>query len=115
MLVRRSLITLAVVLFCVLRSAATPPAVATNAVGSPSPRFYAYCVEMGVAGVKQRPVIEQIKLLKQLGFDGGAFLMWLDEKTITQNLQAVDEAGLALPMLEVDINVGPRGPAYDPR
>jgi len=104
----------AVVLMSLPFLAAAAPA-PSSGDASAAPKFYAYCVEMGVPGVKQRPVAEQAKMLKQIGFDGGAFVIWLDEKTFAQNLKALDDAGLELPMLEVNISVGPKGPAYDAR
>ena len=40
---------------------------------SPAPKVYAYCVELGVPGLKQRPVAELAKLLHELGFDGAGY------------------------------------------
>lgn len=101
----------AVVLCLPLLAAARPAA----AAGPAAPKFYAYCVEMGLKGVKPRSVPDQIKLLKQVGFDGGGFVECLDEKALAENLRAADEAGLTVTMIEYGIKVGPKGPAYDPR
>ena len=102
--------------FCLLAVSTLIPSQCLAASSSkPTPQFYAYCVELGVPGVKQRPIVEQVKLLKKLGFDAGGFLMWLDDKSIAANLHALDEGGLSLAMLEINVNIGEKGPAYDPR
>ena len=43
------------------------------AAGPPAPKVYAYCVEMGVPGIKPRPVADLAKLLGEVGFDGAGY------------------------------------------
>jgi sugar phosphate isomerase/epimerase len=79
------------------------------------PRFYAYCVELGVPGVTARPLAEQARLLKELGFDGTAQELGLDE-SLDDNLKTLDNAGLGLAMVWTTVDVDPAKPnAYDPR
>jgi sugar phosphate isomerase/epimerase len=85
------------------------------AAGNPEARLYAYCVGMGVSGVQPRPVAEQAKLLRELGYDGAGFELWLGEERAA-NLRALDEGGLPLLMAWTTLNVNPaKGAAYDAR
>ena len=77
-----------------------------------SPKFYAYCVEM--PKVKDPPVAEHAKLLRELGFDGVGYPLWLDEK-LDRTLKTLDEAKLQPYQLWLSVNVNPKSPPYDPR
>lgn len=70
----------------------------------PTPKFYAYCVEVGVPGVKPRPLHEQAKLLRDLGYDGTGFEFWPDDK-LDANFKLLDDAGLQLFMFWTSVNV----------
>ena len=80
----------------------------------PPPKFYAYCVEVGVPGVTPRPWPEQATLLRQLGYDGGGFELPLDT-TLATHLRAFDDARLDVCLVWTTLNVNPASPAYDPR
>ena len=85
--------------------------------GAEAPKFYAYCVELGLPGVKPRPMAEQAALLREAGLDGGGFPypFWLDEN-LEQNLKAVESTGLQVYLLQTSINLGPKAPApFDKR
>jgi sugar phosphate isomerase/epimerase len=53
-------------------------------------------------------------MLRELGFDGVAYSQWLNEN-LEKNLRIVDEAGLAVYMLEASVNVNPKEPPYPPQ
>jgi len=58
-----------------------PTAVAAGALLALVPKrfkFYTQCLEVGVPGVKP-PVAEQVTLLREVGFDGAAYSIWLDQ------------------------------------
>lgn len=79
------------------------------------PKFYAYCVEVGVPGVKPRPLAEQAKLLRDLGYDGTGLELPLDDK-LEASLKVLDEAGLQAFMLWTALTVNPAKPeAFSPR
>ena len=81
-------------------------------VSSAWPELYAYCVEVGVPGLKPRPLAEQAKLLRELDFDG---IGWSLKPGDGLDLKILDEAGLPLRMAWAMMNVNPaKGPAYNP-
>ena len=77
-----------------------------------SPKFYAYCIEM--PKVKDPPVAEHAKLLRELGFDGVGYPLWLDDK-LDQALKTLDEFKLQPYQLWLSVNVNPKTRPYDPR
>lgn len=77
-----------------------------------APKLYAFCV--GMPAVKSPSIPEQARMLRELGFGGVAYPLWLDG-SLEKNLQALDEAGLDLSMLETPVDVNPDKPPYDPR
>jgi len=88
---------------------------ASLAAAANPPDFYTFCMEMGVPGVKPRPVPEQAATLREAGFDGAGYVNWLDEH-LEGNLQALDAAGLKLFLLQAGINVDPKAAEpYDKR
>lgn len=82
--------------------------------GKPAPKFYAYCVEAGVKGLTPRPLAEQAKLLREIGFDGAGVALSLDDSFET-SLKTLDDAGLQLYLTWASLNVQPGKPACDPR
>jgi len=68
------------------------------------PKFYAYCVEAGVPGLKARPLGEQAKLLRELGFDGMGVALPVGEEFETK-LKLLDDAGLQAFMFWININL----------
>jgi len=76
-------------------------------------KFYTQCLEVGVPGVKPRPVAEQVKLLRETGFDGASYSIWLDEKERRDNLRAFDEGGLKVFMFESGgLNISPQAVSF---
>jgi sugar phosphate isomerase/epimerase len=76
------------------------------------PKFYAFC--LGLPEDNQPDIPQQARLLRQLGFDGAGYSLWLDQN-LERNLQVLDEAGLKVYLLYTSLNVNPETPAYDPR
>jgi len=79
-----------------------------------TPSLYAFCVEEGVPGVKPRPIAEQAKLFRELGFDGAAYPLWLDGQ-LSGNLQILDQAGLQFFMAFIRVNLKNAAQPFDPR
>jgi sugar phosphate isomerase/epimerase len=79
---------------------------------SEPPKFYAFCV--GLPEVKQPSIPQQAGMLRELGFDGVGYPLWLDDQ-LDKNLQALDEAGLDVYLLYTSVNLKPDAPAVDPR
>ncbi len=79
------------------------------------PKFYAYCVEMGVPGVKAHSFPEQVGMLKDAGFDGCGYAIWLGEE-MDKNLKIIDDAGLQGYIFWVSVNLkAEQGKMYDSR
>jgi sugar phosphate isomerase/epimerase len=74
------------------------------------PKVYAYCVEIGVRGLKPHTLPEQAAILKQLGFDGAGYPV-LVGKPCDDTLRVLDEAGLKIYLLQTAIKVGPKAAA----
>jgi sugar phosphate isomerase/epimerase len=77
-----------------------------------SPEFYGLCMEM--PAVKDPSIGNQAQMLRELGFDGAGYSLWLDD-SLDKNLQTLDEAGLKVFMLYTTVNVNPEAEPYDPR
>ena len=76
-------------------------------------KFYAYCVEVGVPGIAPRPLAEQTRMLRELGYDGTGFA--LDAK-LESNLKILDDARIQLYMAWTSVNVNStKGAAYSPQ
>ena len=69
---------------------------------SEPPKFYAFCV--GLPEVKQPSIPQQAGMLRELGFDGVGYPLWLDDQ-LDKNLQALDEAGLDVYLLYTSVNL----------
>ncbi len=79
----------------------------------PAPKVYAYCVEVGVAGVKPRGATELAKMLREAGFDGAGYSI-LTGPRLDETLRASDAAGLKVYLLQTSINLAPKAAArYD--
>jgi sugar phosphate isomerase/epimerase len=81
--------------------------------GPPAPKVYAYCVELGTPGIKPRWAAALAQLLSAVGFDGGGYAI-LTGPRLEETLQASDNAGLKVYLLQTAINVDPKAAArYD--
>ena len=83
--------------------------------GKTPPKFYAYCVEVGVPGLKARPLADQASLLHELGFDGIGLPLPLGDD-LDADFKLLDDAGLQAFMFWININVNPaKASSPDPR
>lgn len=90
---------------------------AAEPAGSPqqtswSPKLYGFCIE--THDVRKRTLPEQAALLRELGFDGAGYPLWLDD-SLEKNLKILDDAGLSLYLAHTRVSVRPGTSAYDPR
>ncbi|UCF14407.1 MAG: TIM barrel protein [Phycisphaerales bacterium] len=76
------------------------------------PKLYGFCVEL--PAVPNPSISGQAKLLKELGFDGVGYALWLGE-TMDINLRVLDEVGLQLYLVYMTVNLNAEKPAFDPR
>jgi sugar phosphate isomerase/epimerase len=79
------------------RADETQPPAPTGQAAS-TPKLFAFC--MNVADTKHRSLPEQAQMLRELGFDGAAYPLWLGED-LDRNLRTFDQAGLRIYMFEV--------------
>ena len=77
-----------------------------------APKLFGFCMQ--VSDAKKRSLPEQGLMLRELGFDGVGYPIWLDEN-LDKNLRVMDAAGLKVYLVEASVNVNPAMPAYDPR
>jgi sugar phosphate isomerase/epimerase len=77
-----------------------------------APRLYGFCMEIHDA--KKRSIPQQAQMLRELGFDGVGYPLWLDEN-LEKNLRTLDEARLDVYLMYTSINLKPGAQAYDPR
>ena len=89
-----------------------PTASAENTQAAWAPKFYGFCVDTHDA--KKRTIPQQAEMLRELGFDGVGYSLWLDEDA-EKNLATLDNAGLELYQAYARISLKPDTPAYDPR
>ena len=87
-----------------------PPAQGEQAAWAP--KLYGFCMQTHDA--KRRSIPEQAQMLRELGFDGAGYPLWLDEN-LEKNLRTLDEAGLEVNLLYASVNLKPGAPPYDPR
>ncbi len=76
------------------------------------PKLYGFCMELPATPNASIP--DQAKLLRELGYDGVGYALWLGEEQ-DKNLHALDEAGLELRLVYLSVNLDPKEPAFDPR
>jgi sugar phosphate isomerase/epimerase len=89
---------------------ATPPSAPPKDSGTPA--LYGFCME--IFDARKRPLPEQTQLLRELGFDGVGYPLWLDD-SLEKNLRTLDDAGLKLYLVYATVKVKSDGPVYDPR
>ena len=77
-----------------------------------SPKLYGFCMEIHDA--KKRSIPQQAQMLRELGFDGVGYPLWLDEN-LQKNLRTLDEAGLDVYQMYTSVNLKPGAVPYDPR
>jgi sugar phosphate isomerase/epimerase len=77
-----------------------------------SPKLYGFCIDTHDA--KKRSLPEQAQMLRELGFDGVGYPLWLDENR-DKNLKTLDDAGVPLYLVHTSINVKPGARPFDPR
>jgi len=77
-----------------------------------APKFYGFCVD--THDVKKRTIPQQAEMLRELGFDGVGYPLWLDENA-EKSLATLDNAGLELYHAYARISLKPDTPPYDPR
>lgn len=77
-----------------------------------APPLYGFC--MDIHDAKKRTLPEQAQMLRELGFDGAGYPLWLDQN-LEKNLQTLDAAGLKVFLLYASVNVNPKEPAFDRR
>jgi sugar phosphate isomerase/epimerase len=104
--------TLATFLFAPAGRAADPPPASGATHGSWASPVFGFCMQ--VSDAKKRTLPEQAQMLRELGFDGVGYPIWLDEDR-DRNLRALDDAGLKVYLVETTVNVNPSAPPYDPR
>jgi sugar phosphate isomerase/epimerase len=77
-----------------------------------APKFFGLCMETHDA--KHRSIPEQARVLRELGFDGAGYPLWLDEN-LEKNLKTLDDAGLGVYLLYTTVNVNPKAKPFDSR
>lgn len=70
--------------------------------------FFPFCIDWHDA--KKRSFTEQAALLKELGYDGVGHI-WLDG--VSERLKSLDDAGLRLYQITMNVEVGEGKPPYD--
>ncbi len=86
-------------------SASQPPAAS-------APKLYGFCMEIHDA--KKRTLPEQAAMLRELGFDGVGYPLWLDDQ-LEKNLAVLDEARLPVYQMYTNVSVAPDKSPYDDR
>lgn len=84
----------------------------TSARGDWEPALYGFCMEMHDA--KKRTIPQQAAMLAELGYDGVGYPLWLDEN-LDKNLRTLDDAGLKVFQMYVQIKLKPDAQPLDPR
>jgi sugar phosphate isomerase/epimerase len=77
-----------------------------------APKLYAFC--MDIADAKKRTLPEQAQMLRELGFDGAGYPVWLDASA-DANLQTLDQSQLKLAIAWTTVNVNPDAKPFDPK
>jgi sugar phosphate isomerase/epimerase len=79
---------------------------------------------MEVSDAKRRTLAQEAQMLRELGFDGVGYLLWLDNSDVPvrklgedleANLRTLDKVGLPVLDLGASVNVDPNARSYDPR
>jgi len=77
-----------------------------------APKLYGFC--MNTHDAKKRSIPQQARMLRELGFRGVGYPLWLDGN-LEKNLQTLDASGLDVYLLHTLINLKPDAQPYDPR
>ncbi len=77
-----------------------------------APKLYGFCVE--APSDKPRPLGEQAQMLRELGFDGAGYALWLGDD-LERNFKVFDDAGLGVFLLYITVNVNPEARPFDPQ
>ena len=101
---------LAVGAFCQATSAADLPDGVQRTDAEWMPEFYAFCV--GLPQVKDPSIPEQARMLRELGFDGVGYPLWLDG-SLEDKLRTIDQAGLKTFLMYTAINLKPGAKPYE--
>jgi sugar phosphate isomerase/epimerase len=83
---------------------------AANAEEKKDNPFFPFCIDWHDS--KHRGFEEQAVMLKELGYDGVGHI-WLDK--VAERIKTLDDNGLKLYQITMEVNVAPDKPAYDPR
>jgi sugar phosphate isomerase/epimerase len=86
-------------------------AVPTAEANAWAPKLYAFCMETHDA--KRRTIPEQVQMLRELGFDGVGYPLWLGEN-LDQNFRTLDGAKLPVFLLFTSVNLTASSTPYDP-
>ena len=70
--------------------------------------FFPFCIDWHDS--KKRSFTEQAQMLKELGYDGVGHI-WLEK--VPERLKSLDDAGLKLYQITMQVNIAPGKPAYD--
>ncbi|MHB8903264.1 MAG: sugar phosphate isomerase/epimerase family protein [Thermoguttaceae bacterium] len=108
-MLRPRLLLFAVVSVALMTSVA--PAAAPAAKPASPPELYGFCMDL--PAVPKPSIPDQVRLLKELGFDGVGYPLWFGEELQT-NLRTLDDAGLPLHLVYTSINLDPGKPPFDP-
>jgi len=92
--------------------AAEGPPKADKGPAAWTPKLYGFC--MDTHDEKKRSIPEQAQMLRDLGFDGAGYPLWLDE-SLENNLRTLDQSGLKVYLLHASVSVDPKSPPFDPR
>lgn len=77
-----------------------------------APKLYGFCMEMSDA--RKRSIAQQARMLRELGFDGVGYPLWLD-KDLEENLRTLDAAQLEVYVVYTSVTLSPGAPPHDPR
>jgi hypothetical protein len=104
---------IAVLLAAVAYWMASCPASVALAQQDPSPpraapKFYGFCMEIHDA--RKRALPEQAAMLRELGFDGAGYPLWLGDE-LEPNLAVLDEAGVPVYLMYAAASVAPDKPS----
>lgn len=84
----------------------------TDETAPQPPKLYGFCMEL--PAVPSPSITDQAKLLKELGFDGVGYPLWLGDE-LDNNLLTLDKAKLEVDLMYMTANLDPTKPAFDPR
>lgn len=75
------------------------------------PKLYGFCMELHDS--QKRTLPQQAKMLKELGFDGVGYPLWIGE-SLEKNLKTLDDAGLEVYQLYTRVSLAQNVAAFDP-